>query len=76
MCGKNFALLGSYLAPLGSPPHVREKPNQLPHTSPSSGITPACAGKTSNENCLLTYNQDHPRMCGKNGLASLKRKHD
>ena len=32
----------------------------------SSGITPACAGKTIYRKCCVLWCWDHPRMCGEN----------
>ena len=31
----------------------------------TSGITPACAGRTYRTNHKSIYRQDHPRLCGK-----------
>ena len=48
----------------GSPPHVRGKgsrPVPAPH---STGITPACAGKSLPAFLREWAKKDHPRMCG------------
>ena len=66
VCGKNFTLILCPVCFLGSPPRVREK--QLPeYTEPiGTGITPACAGKTTSLAQEGTIGRDHPRVCGKN----------
>ena len=47
VCGKNSWDFPSISYAMGSPPRVREKPLYLSRSLPTSGITPACAGKTS-----------------------------
>ena len=66
VCGKNLIIQFSNSALEGSPPRVREK--QLPeYTEPiGTGITPACAGKTTSLAQEGTIGRDHPRVCGKN----------
>ena len=67
MCGEKgkctlYPQLGT-----GSPPHVRGKvimPRQVPITC---GITPACAGKRQKRSVPITFNGDHPRVCGEKG---------
>ena len=65
MCGKDCTLPIPKGSLLGSPPHVRERPGAFRRGRRIAGITPACAGKTSNTNYLKYGYQDHPRMCGK-----------
>ena len=68
MCGENliYHLLKSFR--LGSPPHVREKLFVKPFSDVDHRITPACAGKTTLLSSEQPYEQDHPRVCGKNRL--------
>ena len=35
------------------------------------GITPACAGKTVGDDRPYMRDEDHPRMCGKDGMHNL-----
>ena len=46
VCGKNKDILRPFFLILGSPPRVREKPGKFKLEDGSTGITPACAGKT------------------------------
>ena len=46
MCGKDLIQYHSYNPPLGSPPHVRERPDYTQSELEKARITPACAGKT------------------------------
>ena len=48
----------------GSPPHARGRPPLLSCLTPSSRITPACAGKTCRTVSSLQPPWDHPRMRG------------
>ena len=50
----------------GSPPRVREELKQAVDAQRKKGITPACAGRTILHLNLLTFTEDHPRVCGKN----------
>ena len=65
MCGKDrwYYLAGT--AQRGSPPHVRESQLVCCAGHGRIGITPACAGKTSDGRRRRGHRQDHPRMCGK-----------
>ena len=68
MCGKDCGgHVFCYLL-VGSPPHVRERPIRRGIFGVSSGITPACAGKTVPDTVRLHGSEDHPRMCGKDLL--------
>ena len=49
---------------LGSPPHARGRPGDVPGNHRQSRITPACAGKTRKRLCRLRHSPDHPRMRG------------
>ena len=68
MCGEKSFTLRKRDLQLGSPPHVRGKARCFLHRIASSGITPACAGKSR----FLPYRGykpwDHPRMCGEKQL--------
>ena len=66
MCGKNHLYIRGVGLRLGSPPPVREKRPQILIQLVSHGITPACAGKTSQKGLFGAKPRDHPRMCGKN----------
>ena len=48
----------------GSPPHARGRHSMRTQGFPATGITPACAGKTSRVNTALESIADHPRMRG------------
>ncbi len=64
MCGdhlrENFIIITS----LGSPPHVRGPLRKAGDKGFTKGITPACAGTTTQWRSLLNLIRDHPRMCG------------
>ena len=48
----------------GSPPHARGRPSKISAISTRSGITPACAGKTADDQRVEVALGDHPRMRG------------
>ena len=48
----------------GSPPRVRGKALVRPCWKLSTGITPACAGKSSAARRARQPSRDHPRVCG------------
>ena len=48
----------------GSPPHVRGKGAAPIFGGMTSGITPACAGKSCSFRSAAALIWDHPRMCG------------
>ena len=64
VCGNYRSNSISKHAPRGSPPRVRELPENTTRTNLFKGITPACAGITfvGFKSCKLA--QDHPRVCG------------
>ena len=75
VCGKN-AIVGLKMVRLaGSPPRVREKLCRWWFDKRKSGITPACAGKTSRFGNQGVLYEDHPRVCGKNRVVHTKRKY-
>ena len=50
---------------------MREKPEESDLFADNTGITPACAGKTSTVPMSKEGLRDHPRVCGKN-LGALR----
>ena len=68
MCGKNGLEYAPKVTASGSPPRVREKQDLNNRLDNCIGITPACAGKTTLTFLARSLKQDHPRVCGKNGL--------
>jgi len=48
----------------GSPPRVRELPDNVITDFPSPRITPACAGITGKPRLDSLLIEDHPRVCG------------
>ena len=62
------------LAKSGSPPHARGRRFADPAANLPSGITPACAGKTSSSSASTPNKADHPRMRGEDFLHSRNRK--
>ena len=67
MCGKDAEKRISAFIFQGSPPHVRERLRGRPVRRQFDGITPACAGKTWWIDGPVLVEEDHPRMCGKDG---------
>ena len=65
MCGKSRLLLFCVIEDTGSPPRVREKLYHARECAFNTGITPACAGKASIAKKNLSFQRDHPRVCGK-----------
>ena len=53
----------------GSPPHLRGKAPSRPDKIKGPGITPAYAGKSTENLDLLHARQDHPRVCGEKGQS-------
>ena len=49
----------------GSPPRMRERRLFNPRFNSRFGITPAHAGKTLSGKLTSSWNEDHPRACGK-----------
>ena len=65
MCGEKKSQIKSALAKLGSPPHVRGKVQKNCLQSSTTGITPACAGKSSWKEVDKANVEDHPACAGK-----------
>ena len=55
----------------GSPPRMRGKGRDPGGFRRSGGITPACAGKSSERMQKSGTNGDHPRVCGEKKVAGL-----
>ena len=68
MCGEKARSMAKAEADPGSPPHVRGKGAEPSAVIPETGITPACAGKSSRPTAFCVRCQDHPRMCGEKKL--------
>ena len=65
-CGENRYRQGTPPKASGSPPRMRGKlPIMIAHV-PTSGITPADAGKTVYLKRAYRNKEDHPRGCGEN----------
>ena len=72
-CGENFAVSGFLPRQMGSPPRMRGKLNQAVAVFCFAGITPADAGKTYAGRYSTYRSQDHPRGCGENIKARVRR---
>ena len=66
VCGENSSSPNHRLKLSGSPPRVRGKRSHLNPYRRESGITPACAGKTTRRCSCSCRCWDHPRVCGEN----------
>ena len=70
VCGEKPARPDTAYNDWGSPPRVRGK-ERGPFAEPdSSGITPACAGKSCCAAGQPEHKRDHPRVCGEKLLPS------
>ena len=71
VCGENRSVASRASAERGSSPRVRGKQLHGLLGGSSSGLIPACAGKTSRAAATWTSRPAHPRVCGENrvGLA-------
>ena len=70
VCGEKRGWLDEQNRRIGSPPRVRGK-ERGPFAEPdSSGITPACAGKSCCAAGQPEHKRDHPRVCGEKLLPS------
>ena len=66
VCGENGSGKGAGDVGKGSPPRVRGKQIFINCREFCKGITPACAGKTSDNFLYSARRGDHPRVCGEN----------
>ena len=64
VCGKKVTVIRSQTINEGSPPRVRGKGTLRELKRFSSGITPACAGKSRRFFVFVWFKEDHPRVCG------------
>ena len=72
MCGEKLIVKSFLTSQEGSPPRVRGKAVKCPCDTSTSGITPACAGKSVRYPFGRLANQDHPRVCGEKGPRSYR----
>ena len=70
MCGEKEAPLTQERVHVGSPPRMRGKASALDVLPLPCGITPAYAGKSSEDTRRSGTNGDHPRVCGEKPLQS------
>ena len=68
VCGENVGCKHNPIETTGSPPRVRGKPARRVGRQPPSGLTPACAGKTSVRGTREESTGAHPRVCGENRI--------
>ena len=71
VCGENRSQQLTRLVLAGSSPRVRGKPFGLAHARWSSGLIPACAGKTFLYGTVDSPRRAHPRVCGENAARSV-----
>ena len=64
MCGEKVWADVVYEGDKGSPPRVRGKAILHGQGNRRAGITPACAGKSTNDGYVFCAERDHPRVCG------------
>ena len=60
-----------WVSMLGSPPHVRGKARRVCVDTAGSRITPAHAGKSSQNEICWRRPWDHPHMCGEKGVYAM-----
>ena len=66
VCGENTKAASALTWSDGSSPRVRGKLIAVRVFEGSSGLIPACAGKTTNRTIATKNNRAHPRVCGEN----------
>ena len=64
VCGEEERVGGKGVPRAGSPPRMRGRDSGNYLTTPSSGITPAYAGKSFRQPPHDVMRRDHPRVCG------------
>ena len=52
----------------GSPPRVRGTEGDISGQCHLYGITPACAGNSSEDSSKSNHSKDHPRVCGEQSV--------
>ena len=70
MCGEKLQQRLNVVVKQGSPPRVRGKDGHIDAVQHLAGITPACAGKSEQDDLLQRLPGDHPRVCGEKAFAS------
>ena len=68
VCGEEYNNSNFPSSIEGSPPRVRGRANCLYGKRLSSGITPACAGKSPYHAAYKFGKEDHPRVCGEESM--------
>ena len=71
MCGEKCPPGKFFFMTVGSPPRVRGKDLSIDLETFSSGITPACAGKSGRHALRHVLDGDHPRVCGEKPFSQL-----
>ena len=64
VCGEKKVMRGAKDKRMGSPPRMRGKAHRVLQELCCVGITPAYAGKSSNDRAGRRLERDHPRVCG------------
>ena len=70
VCGEKEAPLTQERVHVGSPPRMRGKVSELRSQNEAAGITPAYAGKSSEDTRRSGTNGDHPRVCGEKSFEN------
>ena len=70
VCGEKEAPLTQERVHVGSPPRMRGKASALDVLPLPCGITPAYAGKSSEDTRRSGTNGDHPRVCGEKSFEN------
>ena len=71
VCGEKLVCYSLHVVFQGSPPRVRGKGDLQIGASSLSGITPACAGKSSARHWKRPATRDHPRVCGEKNMERI-----
>ena len=73
VCGENPLRTGADPRDAGSSPRVRGKHGRRFFERRMGGLIPACAGKTTVSTVIPATPTAHPRVCGENHVAGLRR---
>ena len=68
VCGEHETTKESFSSIAGSSPRVRGTLCDRVHHGKRFGIIPACAGNTTLAMWILSWNGDHPRVCGEHAV--------
>ena len=63
-CGEKELFPTQSVEKIGSPPHMRRKGLEDTQPTEEERITPAHAGKSTDESYKFNITEDHPRTCG------------